>query len=216
MTAITWKYLLYAQYPACFLLAVYFFINYLRARKNSAVKSVIWVLLFGISLALAVLFFFLGIQQSYWSLKTMFSLKLASWIGIALVLAASVAHIVHLIDKKHTRKVMEKELQKAAKEKDDALAQARAESEESARIAHEEGRREAKQEAEEARFTKAAEAAGAEAASSELAGAVNSPIELTLEPTEDAQAGASAVLELPEPMYTVSDAPEPGGSETQQ
>ena len=36
---VDWKYLLYAQFPAFFLLAVFFLVSYLRVRKTSAVKS---------------------------------------------------------------------------------------------------------------------------------------------------------------------------------
>ncbi|MBE7004019.1 MAG: hypothetical protein E7425_07010 [Ruminococcaceae bacterium] len=183
----TWRYLLYAQFPAFFLLALLFFTNYMLARKGPAVKSVLWVLLFGVALTCSVLFLVLGIHEGDWALKTVFPLGLASWIGIILVLAGYVAHVVHLIEKKHNRKIMEKELQKAAKEKDDALAQAREESAEAARIAREEGRLAAQQEAAEARFSQTAETVGLEAAGSELASAAHTPIELTLDaPVEPA------------------------------
>lgn len=208
MTAFTWKYLLYAQYPACLLLAIYFFINYLFARKSSAVKSVLWVLLFGVMLALSVLFTFLGVQQDYWSLKTLLTLKAASWIGVALVIVAIIAHFVHLVDKKHTQKVMEKELEKAARDKDNAVAQAREEGAEAVRIAHEEGRRAAQQEAAEARYSQAAEVAGAEAAASGLASEVNSPIDLTLEPTpEGGFAQDVPAQELTEPGFALTEPP---------
>ena len=39
--------ILFSQYPALFLLAVLFLIAHLRVRKTSAVKSVLWVILFG-------------------------------------------------------------------------------------------------------------------------------------------------------------------------
>ncbi len=176
----TWKYLIYAQFPAFLLLAVFFLICYVRVRQTSAVKSILWVLLFGVALAMSVLFVFLGVQQKYWSLKALFPLGAASWIGIALVVAAAIVHIVHTIEKKHNRKVMEKELQKAEKAKEDAVAHVREEAAEAARQAHEEGRRAALSEAEVKRFSSAAEAAGAEAAASELGSAARSPIELTL------------------------------------
>ncbi len=205
---VDWKYFLFAQFPAFFLLAVFFLVSYLRVRKTSAVKSVLWVLLFGVALACSVLFLFLGVQQKYWSLKTLFPLGIASYVGVVLVLAAVIAHIVHLVEKKHNRRVMEKELEKAAKDKETAVAQAREEAAEAARQAHEEGRRAALGEAEAARFATAAEAAGAEAASSELASAVQSPIELT--------------LDAPTPMPAPTDPPkfdpmtgEPLGGNTQ-
>ncbi len=178
---VDWKYLLFAQYPAFFILAVFFLILYMRVRKSSAVKSILWVLLFGAALACSVLFAFLGVQQKYWTLGALFPLSAASWIGVVLVVATMIAHVVHTIEKKHNRKVMEKELQKAAKERDDAVAQVREESAEALRQAHEEGRKAAYQEAEAARFTQAAEAAGAEAMGSEIAQAAAEPIALTFD-----------------------------------
>ena len=38
--------ILFAQFPAFFLLSLLFLIAHLRVRKHSAVKSVLWVLLF--------------------------------------------------------------------------------------------------------------------------------------------------------------------------
>lgn len=167
---VDWKYLLFAQYPAFFLLAVFFLVSYLRVRASSAVKSVLWVLLFGVALAASVLCAFLGVQQKYWTLKTLFPLSVASWVGIALVVITVIARIVHIIEKKHNQKVMEKELRKAAKEKDAAVAEAEAA-----------GRRAAHEEAEAVRLTKAAQAADAEAAASELAQEAGAPIELKLD-----------------------------------
>ena len=46
--------ILFSQYPALFLLAVLFLIAHLRVRKTSAVKSVLWVILFGAALAASV------------------------------------------------------------------------------------------------------------------------------------------------------------------
>ena len=177
----TWQYLLFAQYPAFLLLAVLFLVNYLLVHKSSAVKSIIWVLLFGAALAAAVLFAFLGVQQGYWTLKTLFALTTASWIGVVLVIVAAIAYVVHRVEVKHNKRVMEKELKKAAKAKDDAVAQAREENAEAVRQAHEAGRKAAKQEAEAVRLSRAAEAADAEAQASEIAREAGAPIELKLE-----------------------------------
>lgn len=133
---INWKYMLFAQYPAIFLLTLFCLVSYLRVRKLSAIRSVFWVLMFGAALAASVLFAALGIHAGFWTLSGLFTLSLASWIGIALVVIAVVVRIVHLIDKKHSQQVMEKELKRAAEEKDAAVAQA-----------HEEGRRAAQEEA---------------------------------------------------------------------
>ncbi len=165
----TWKYLLYAQFPAFFLLSLFFLFSYVRVRKASAVKSILWVLLFGAALAVSILFLFLGMPE-YWTLKTLFPLKAASWIGMALVVVAVIAHVVHVFEKRHNKKVMEKELEKAARERDDAVAQAR-----------EEGRRAAREETEAIRLSKAAADADAEASASELAGEARAPISLTLD-----------------------------------
>ncbi len=177
---VNWKFLLMAQYPAFLLLAVLFLIGYLRARKNSAIKSVLWVLLFGLALAAAVLFAFLGVHFGYWTLKTMFRFGLESWIGLVLVAAAAVAHVVHGIEKRHSQKLMEKKLRKAARERDDAVAQAEEAGREAARQAHEEGRREAVREVEDKRLERAASEADAEALDSELAREAQAPIELKL------------------------------------
>ena len=48
--------ILLAQFPAFFLLSILFLIAHLRVRKRSAVKSVLWVLLFGAALAVSILF----------------------------------------------------------------------------------------------------------------------------------------------------------------
>ena len=45
--------ILFAQFPAFFLLSLLFLIAHLRVRKRSAVKSVLWVLLFGAALAVS-------------------------------------------------------------------------------------------------------------------------------------------------------------------
>ena len=201
---VDWKYLLLAQYPAFLLLALFFLIGYLRARKSSAVKSVLWVLLFAAAVACSVLFVFFGVHYEYWTLKTLFSLGLASWLGIVLVAAAVIARAVHLVEKKHSQKVMEKELRRAAKDKDDAVAQAREEGDEKARQAHEAGRRAARAEAEAVRLSRAAEAADAEAAASRLAGDAKAPIELTL---DGAGAPSAAPASAPSPDASVPEAP---------
>ena len=59
--------ILFAQFPAFFLLSLLFLIAHLRVRKHSAVKSVLWVLLFGAALAVSILFCFLGMQAKYCS-----------------------------------------------------------------------------------------------------------------------------------------------------
>ena len=121
------KQMLLAQFPAFFLLSILFLIAHLRVRKRSAVKSVLWVLLFGAALAVSILFCFLGMQAKYWTVKTLFKLKFWSWLGLAIVVLLLVLRIVFKLQNKHTRHVMEKERAKAEKEREQAVAQAREE-----------------------------------------------------------------------------------------
>ena len=121
------KQMLFAQFPAFFLLSILFLIAHLRVRKRSAVKSVLWVLLFGAALAVSILFCFLGMQAKYWTVKTLFKLKFWSWLGLAIVVVLLVLRIVFKLQNKHTRHVMEKERAKAEKEREQAVAQAREE-----------------------------------------------------------------------------------------
>ena len=81
--------ILFSQYPALFLLAVLFLIAHLRVRKTSAVKSVLWVILFGAALAASVVCCFLGIQAELWTLKTLITLGFWSWFGVGLVCSSS-------------------------------------------------------------------------------------------------------------------------------
>ena len=119
--------ILFAQFPAFFLLSLLFLAAHLRVRKRSAVKSVLWVLLFGAALAVSILFCFLGMQAKYWTAKTLFKLKFWSWLGLAIVVVLLVLRIVFKLQNKHTRHVMEKERAKAEKEREQAVAQAREE-----------------------------------------------------------------------------------------
>jgi len=119
--------ILFAQFPAFFLLSLLFLAAHLRVRKRSAVKSVLWVLLFGAALAVSILFCFLGMQAKYWTVKTLFKLKFWSWLGLVIVVLLLVLRIVFKLQNKHTRHVMEKERAKAEKEREQAVAQAREE-----------------------------------------------------------------------------------------
>ncbi len=119
--------ILFAQFPVFFLLSLLFLAAHLRVRKRSAVKSVLWVLLFGAALAVSILFCFLGMQAKYWTVKTLFKLKFWSWLGLVIVVVLLVLRIVFKLQNKHTRHVMEKERAKAEKEREQAVAQAREE-----------------------------------------------------------------------------------------
>ena len=151
--------ILFAQFPAFFLLSLLFLIAHLRVRKHSAVKSVLWVLLFGAALAVSILFCFLGMQAKYWTVKTLFKLKFWSWFGIFLVVLILVLRLVFKLQNNHAQHMVEKERAKAEKTREEAVKQAR-----------EEGRAEAMaaqqaQEAEAASAEPAAEASAPDAAS---------------------------------------------------
>ena len=119
--------ILFAQFPAFFLLSLLFLIAHLRVRKHSAVKSVLWVLLFGAALAVSILFCFLGMQAKYWTVKTLFELKFWSWLGLAIVVFVLVLRLVFKLQNKHAQHMVEKERAKAEKEREQAVAQAREE-----------------------------------------------------------------------------------------
>ena len=121
------KQMLLAQFPAFFLLSILFLIAHLRVRKRSAVKSVLWVLLFGAALAVSILFCFLGMQAKYWTVKTLFELKFWSWFGIFLVVLILALRLIFKLQNKHAQHMVEKERTKAEKEREQAVAQAREE-----------------------------------------------------------------------------------------
>lgn len=114
--------ILFSQYPALFLLAVLFLIAHLRVRKTSAVKSVLWVILFGAALAASVVCCFLGIQAELWTLKTLITLGFWSWFGVGLVL-----RVVHGMEKRSSRRRLDKAMKQAEKQKEEEVSRARAE-----------------------------------------------------------------------------------------
>ena len=119
--------ILFAQFPAFFLLSLLFLIAHLRVHKRSAVKSVLWVLLFGAALAVSILFCFLGMQAKYWTVKTLFELKFWSWLGLAIVVFVLVLRLVFKLQNKHAQHMVEKERAKAEKAREVAVKQAREE-----------------------------------------------------------------------------------------
>ena len=119
--------ILFSQYPALFLLAVLFLIAHLRVRKTSAVKSVLWVILFGAALAASVVCCFLGIQAELWTLKTLITLGFWSWFGVGLVLLFLVLRVVHSMEKRSSRRRLDKAMKQAEKQKEEEVSRARAE-----------------------------------------------------------------------------------------
>ena len=135
--------ILFAQFPAFFLLSLLFLIAHLRVRKHS-----------GAALAVSILFCFLGMQAKYWTVKTLFELKFWSWLGLAIVVFVFVLRLVFKLQNKHAQHMVEKERAKAEKTREEAVKQAR-----------EEGRAEAMA----AQQAQEAEAAAAEPAADESA-----------------------------------------------
>ena len=119
--------ILFSQYPALFLLAVLFLIAHLRVRKTSAVKSVLWVILFGAALAASVVCCFLGIQAELWTLKTLITLGFWSWFGVGLVLLFLVLRVVHGMEKRSSLRRLDKAMKQAEKQKEEEVSRARAE-----------------------------------------------------------------------------------------
>ena len=155
--------ILFSQYPALFLLAVLFLIAHLRVRKTSAVKSVLWVILFGAALAASVVCCFLGIQAELWTLKTLITLGFWSWFGVGLVLLFLVLRVVHGVEKRSSRRRLDKAMKQAEKQKEEEVSRARAEG----AAAEREREAEAAARAEEAAREEAARAAAEAAAAQE-------------------------------------------------
>lgn len=154
--------ILFSQYPALFLLAVLFLIAHLRVRKTSAVKSVLWVILFGAALAASVVCCFLGIQAELWTLKTLITLGFWSWFGVGLVLLFLVLRVVHGMEKRSSRRRLDKAMKQAEKQKEEEVSRA-----EGAAAERERAEAEAAARAEEAAREEAARAAAEAAAAQE-------------------------------------------------
>ena len=186
--------ILFSQYPALFLLAVLFLIAHLRVRKTSAVKSVLWVILFGAALAASVVCCFLGIQAELWTLKTLITLGFWSWFGVGLVLLFLVLRVVHGMEKRSSRRRLDKAMKQAEKQKEEEVSRARAEgaAAERERAEAEAAERE-RAEAEAARAEEAARE-GAARAAAEAAAAQDAPSGETA-PAEANEAAEAATEE---------------------
>ena len=166
--------ILFSQYPALFLLAVLFLIAHLRVRKTSAVKSVLWVILFGAALAASVVCCFLGIQADLWTLKTLITLGFWSWFGVGLVLLFLVLRVVHGVEKRSSRRRLDKAMKQAEKQKEEEVSRARAEG---AAAERERAEAEAAARAEEAAREEAARAAAEAAAAQDAPSGETAPAE---------------------------------------
>ncbi|MBR7150176.1 MAG: hypothetical protein IKD01_04100 [Oscillospiraceae bacterium] len=116
-----------SQYPLFFLLSLASLFKYLRVRKRSAVKSIAYVILFGVLLAACVASIFLGVQMKYWSLATLAVLNVWSWAGLILLLLVFVLIIAHSIEAHLNRRKLEKAMKQAEKVKDAEVRRAREE-----------------------------------------------------------------------------------------
>ena len=119
--------ILLSQYPALFLLALLFLIAHLRVRKSSAVKSVLWVLLFGAALAAGVVCCFLGVQAELWTIKNLVRLGFWSWFGVVLLAVILLLHIVHGFEKRAERRRLAKAMEQAERQKAEEVSRAREE-----------------------------------------------------------------------------------------
>ena len=185
--------ILFSQYPALFLLAVLFLIAHLRVRKTSAVKSVLWVILFGAALAASVVCCFLGIQAELWTLKTLITLGFWSWFGVGLVLLFLVLRVVHGMEKRSSRRRLDKAMKQAEKQKEEEVSRARAEG-----AAAERERAEAEAAERERAEAEATERAAQEAAAQSTPQAEESPAWDAAPEAQDAPSGETAPAEANE------------------
>ena len=177
--------ILFSQYPALFLLAVLFLIAHLRVRKTSAVKSVLWVILFGAALAASVMCCFLGIQAELWTLKTLITLGFWSWFGVGLVLLFLVLRVVHGVEKRSSQRRLDKAMKQAEKQKEEEVTRARAE-----------GAAEERERAEAEAAARAEEAAREEAARAAAEAAAAQPAQDAALETQDDPAAEAAESEV--------------------
>ena len=110
---------------------------------------------------------FLGIQAELWTLKTLITLGFWSWFGVGLVLLFLVLHVVHGVEKRSSRRRLDKAMKQAEKQKEEEVSRARAEGAAAERErAEAEAAARAEEEAREEAARAAAEAAAAQDAPS--------------------------------------------------
>jgi len=132
-------YITLSQYPLFFVLALLCLGKHLMVRKRSAVKSVIFVVLFGILLAAAVVCCFLGVQMKYWTVAGIAALNGWSWAGLGVLALVVILAVAHGIESRINRHKMDKAMKQAEKQKESEVRRAREEAvnEERARAAEE-------------------------------------------------------------------------------
>lgn len=126
--------ILYAQWPTLLVLALLCFVGYLRTRRRAAVRSTLWVLVFALALAAALVCCFLGIHVGLWTLGTLFVLGFWSWAGLAVLAVLALLLAVRSIEQKRAARKLEKAMQQAEAEKAAEVARAREEGEALGRV----------------------------------------------------------------------------------
>lgn len=123
----SFPYLLYAQAPAVLVLSLLCFAGYLRTRRAAAVRSVLWVVAFALTLSASLTFFFLGISRGFWSLSTFFPMPGASWVGLGALALLTLLAAVRRIERKRQAVRLDKALRQAEAQKQAEVARAREE-----------------------------------------------------------------------------------------
>lgn len=133
------KFILFSQYPLFFLLCLFCLGKYTLVRKRSAVKSVLFVILFGVLLAAAVVCCFLGMQMQYWSMSTVAKLNGWSIAGLCVFALIVLLSVAHNIEARLNRRKLDKAMKQAEKIKETEVRRAREEAinEERSRAAEE-------------------------------------------------------------------------------
>ena len=166
--------ILFSQYPALFLLAVLFLIAHLRVRKTSAVKSVLWVILFGAALAASVVLLPRHPGRAV-DAQNAHHPRLLSWFGVGLVLLFLVLRVVHGMEKRSSRRRLDKAMKQAEKQKEEEVS--RAPAPRGAAAERERAEAEAAARAEEAAREEAARAAAEAAAAQDAPSGETAPAE---------------------------------------
>lgn len=128
------EHILYAQWPSLLVLALVCFVGYLRRRKHAAVRATLWVLVFALMLAAALVCCILGIHAGLWTLATLFALGFWSWTGLGVLAVVALLLAVHGIEKRRAARQLKRAMQQAEEEKRLELARAREEGEALGRV----------------------------------------------------------------------------------
>lgn len=126
--------IVYAQWPALLVLALACFVGYLRTRKRGAVRSTLWVLVFALLLAAALVCCFMGMHVGLWTLATLFALGFWSWVGLGVLVVLALLRLVSGIEKRRAARQLKRAMQQAEEEKQAEVTRAREEGEALGRV----------------------------------------------------------------------------------